>query len=99
MKKEIPLPVIIVAVLLVLGVGGYFLWSAGSTQEFPAPAAAQVIPRAIFESMPKASQDKMLADGIKVVDDVQGAPAGVPAGVPGAGTAQPGAAPPAPTDQ
>jgi hypothetical protein len=105
MKKEIPMPVIVAAIVLIVAVGGFFLLRAGNTQEFAPPKVEQTIPKYIFDQMSKADQDKMLADGIKVTDGAQGGPTGMPSGpggpppanipgVPGPGNPPPGVTPP-----
>ncbi|MDX2064857.1 MAG: hypothetical protein SFX74_03840 [Fimbriimonadaceae bacterium] len=83
MKKPIPVPAIIGAVVVVLAVVGYFFTRQDGGAEFPKPKTSNVIPRYVWDGMSPAMQKQMKDQGY-TVGDVK--PEG-PKGIPGAGDA------------
>ena len=68
MKKPIPVPAIVVSVVAVLAVAGYFLTRGDSSQEFAAPKTGKVIPRYVWDTMSPKTKADMEKDGYTVGD-------------------------------
>lgn len=75
MKKQIPVPVIVAAIVLILAVAAFFLFQAGNTQTFPAPDVPKEVPKYIYDAMPQAEKDRLTREGYKIVDGPPPAPA------------------------
>ncbi len=81
MKKPIPVPAIIISIVAVVAVAGFFLTRGDSTSEFAAPKTDKVIPRYIWDTMSPGTKSKMEKDGYTVGDVT---PANQPSSAPGA---------------
>ena len=77
MKKELPVPLIVVTVVAAASLAAFLLFrSAAGPAEFSPPKMEKTIPKYIFDGMTPQMQQQMRAEGYSVTESTPDAMAG-----------------------